>query len=303
MFAVHISDGILAWPLWVGGFVLLAALLWLGLRSLDEDEIPRIAVMSAAFFVAAAPHAPLPMSSAHLLLNGLVGVVLGWRAVAAILVGLFLQVLLLNHGGFTTLGVNACVMFLPALAAGLVFRVLHRIAWVRHPLGRALLVACSTLLWLLCLVFTVGLTQAESVWLEMDSGVVVIRPILEGWVPHPHMVRIGRALDLTLHPAILATALALACAIAWIERRLENAPEFPLGLLLGVLTVLLTVALNCAVLFIGAAEFGPGPAIILVFAHLPVAVVEGLILGALVGFLARVKPEMLGIDHAPVPSS
>ena len=49
--------------------------------------------------------------------------VLGWRAGLAIPVGLFLQAVLLGHGGISTLGVNACVMTLPALAAGGLFRV------------------------------------------------------------------------------------------------------------------------------------------------------------------------------------
>ena len=35
------------------------------------------------------------------------------------------------------------------------------------------------------------------------------------------------------------------------------------------------------------------------FAHLPFAVIEGVILGFVVGFLARVKPEMLGIRRSP----
>ena len=35
--------------------------------------------------------------------------------------------------------------------------------------------------------------------------------------------------------------------------------------------------------------------LLLVIAHLPFAVVEGVILGFVVGFLAKVKPEMLGI--------
>ena len=43
---------------------------------------------------------------------------------------------------------------------------------------------------------------------------------------------------LTFHPLTLAGALLLAVLAAWAERRLENAPEFPLGLLVGEVAVL-----------------------------------------------------------------
>ena len=57
------------------------------------------------------------------LLNGLLGVVLGYFAFPAILVGLFFQALIVGHGGLTTLGVNATMMGLPALLAYHIFRL------------------------------------------------------------------------------------------------------------------------------------------------------------------------------------
>src|SRR4029078_22204 len=71
-----------------------------------EDEIPRIALMTAAFFVASSIHVKLGPTSVHLLLVGLVRVVLRWRAPLAILVGVTLQALLVPHGGISTIGVN-----------------------------------------------------------------------------------------------------------------------------------------------------------------------------------------------------
>ncbi len=136
LWAVHISDGPLAPPWLVGGYVLAAALAWLGSRRLRDEEIPRIAVMSSAFFVASSLHVPLVGTSVHLLLNGLVGVILGVRATLAIPLALFLQAALLFHGGFTTLGVNTCVMVLPALAAWLVFAGLRKTGWLARPATR-----------------------------------------------------------------------------------------------------------------------------------------------------------------------
>src|SRR5947199_215468 len=121
MWAVHISDGILAPDWWGGGFLVAGLFAVLGARRVRDEEIPRIALLTAAFFVASLIHVRLGPTSVHLLLNGLVGVVLGRRAALAIPVGLALQAALLGHGGFTALGVNACVLTLPALLAGALF--------------------------------------------------------------------------------------------------------------------------------------------------------------------------------------
>src|SRR5215470_13163727 len=104
--AVHISDGVLAVPWLGGGFALAALLVVIGALYVRDEEIPRIALLTAAFFVASLLHIRVGPTSVHLLLNGLVGAVLGRRAPLAILVGLFLQVALIGHGGFLTLGVN-----------------------------------------------------------------------------------------------------------------------------------------------------------------------------------------------------
>src|SRR5205823_3017299 len=89
-------------------------------------------------------------------------------------------------------------------------------------------------------------------------------------------------------------ALALSFLAAGAERRLDNAPEFPLGLLVGMGTVLATTALNALVLLWGGAEDWHTIVLLVFVAHLPIAVIEGVVLGFTVGFLARVKPEMLG---------
>ena len=57
----------------------------------------------------------------HLILNGLMGLFLGWVAFPAILVGLMLQALLFQYGGFTSLGVNTINMALPALVCFFAF--------------------------------------------------------------------------------------------------------------------------------------------------------------------------------------
>src|SRR4051812_34293229 len=110
LWAVHISDNVLSTPWWVGGFVVAAPLLWVAARRVRDDEIPQIALLTAAFFVSSLMHLAVGPTSVHLLLNGLVGVMLGRRAALAIFVGLLLQAILIGHGGYTTVGVNTCVL-------------------------------------------------------------------------------------------------------------------------------------------------------------------------------------------------
>lgn len=120
---MHIPDGFL--PVWslAGGYAAAGVLCAWSCRRMREDEIPRTAVFTAAFFAASLIHFKMYITSVHLLLNGLVGVVLGRRCVAAILVGLFLQAVLFGHGGISVLGVNALIFGIPALAAGSLYRL------------------------------------------------------------------------------------------------------------------------------------------------------------------------------------
>ena len=73
----------------------------------------------------------------HLILNGLVGVVLGQRAPLAIAVGLALQYLLLAHGGETTIGINGCIVGIPALLAAIGYPVLRRLGLSPFSRGAA----------------------------------------------------------------------------------------------------------------------------------------------------------------------
>jgi cobalt/nickel transport system permease protein len=116
-FAVHISANVLSPPCLVLGFAGMVVLLAIGLFRMREEEIARTGLLTAALFVASSIHVPLGPTSVHLLLNGLAGLILGRRVGVAIPVSLLLQAWLLGHGDLSTLGVNSCVMALPALLA------------------------------------------------------------------------------------------------------------------------------------------------------------------------------------------
>lgn len=112
---MHISEGILSGPVLISGAVLTAGGVTVGLRKMDYEQVPKVAVLSSAFFVASLIHVPVGPSNVHMILNGLAGIILGWIAFPALFVALFLQAILFQFGGLTTLGVNTLNMALPAV--------------------------------------------------------------------------------------------------------------------------------------------------------------------------------------------
>lgn len=145
---MHISEGILAGTphgqmVLLAGAAATAAGTAIGLRKLDYQRMPQAGVLSAAFFVASLIHVPLGPTSVHLVLNGLLGLVLGWAACPAVLVALVLQAVFFSFGGLTTLGVNTLVMALPAVACHYLFHAAvrngreSRVFWAGFAAGAA----------------------------------------------------------------------------------------------------------------------------------------------------------------------
>jgi cobalt/nickel transport system permease protein len=119
---MHISDGVLPISVTVGTYVASAAIVAWSVRRTRNEELPKLAVMTAAFFVASLVHVPLGPTSVHLIIPGLTGALLGPSAFLSICLGLLLQSLLFQFGGLTALGANALMMGLPALACGWFFQ-------------------------------------------------------------------------------------------------------------------------------------------------------------------------------------
>lgn len=129
---MHISDGYLPASTCIGGYALTSLTTWYSLRKIKREEnstesIPKASLLAAAFFVASSLKLPIPPSSVHPLLNGLLGVVLDCYAFPAILVGLFFQAVMFQHGGLTALGINGLTAGVPAVFAHYLFQFRHRV--------------------------------------------------------------------------------------------------------------------------------------------------------------------------------
>lgn len=125
---VHISDGVLSLPVlavgWAVTLGIIGVILWWRKKNKGgiAEEIPKLSVMTGAFFVASLLHIPVGPTSVHLVLNGLLGVILGILALPAIFIGVILQTILFQHGGITTIGINTTIIGLPALLSYLIFK-------------------------------------------------------------------------------------------------------------------------------------------------------------------------------------
>lgn len=120
---MHISEGILSAPVLVVEASLTAAAVSYAIKKMDYKQMSKVAILSSTFFVASFIHIPIGLSSVHLILNGIIGILLGWSAFPAILVALTFQAVLFQFGGLTSLGVNTFNMAFPAIIG---FYLFHR---------------------------------------------------------------------------------------------------------------------------------------------------------------------------------
>ena len=129
---MHISEGIIDLPVWGAAYVGTVAIAAVTMRNMDMEEIPKVSVLTAVFFIASLIKFPLGVASIHFILNGLVGVVLGWRAFIAITLGLVLLAIIFGHGGITVIGVNSVMLGGGALVAYMVWQQRHHFNFAKR---------------------------------------------------------------------------------------------------------------------------------------------------------------------------
>ena len=173
---MHISEGILNPSILLTGAVITAAGVGVGLKKMSERDIPITALMTAFFFVGSLIHIPIGPASGHLVLNGLLGLVLGWKAWPAIFVALVLQAVLFQFGGLTTLGVNTAIIAAPGVALGLLAAPVIRRVGKRMKLIIAGVVAALS-------VFLSGLLAAIILYITGEGFEAPARLLLLSHIP------------------------------------------------------------------------------------------------------------------------
>lgn len=275
LFAVHISDGVLTSAWLAGGFLVAMLLLIPSVLKVRDDEIPRIGMLSAAAFVGSQIHIPLGISSVHLLLNGLIGVLLGKRAVLAIAIGLVLQAMLFGHGGKLSLGVNICILAIPAMLAGIAFSPLQRFFAAIPFALRWLIVTVAIAVWMAAVTTTVQMIVWKFQTYEPRE-----------WLDDPQLMWIA---TVPVGMAIVTASGILAYAVL----RNQRGHAFAAGLFLGGACGMLTVLGNALAVHFGGIDGVRVAAPVTFLANLPVVAAEALGVASVVAYLAKVKPEWL----------
>lgn len=119
---MHIADGVLSSPVIAASYALTAGAIYYGIKDIEDDEVPKVALMAGTFFAISLMSFPVGPSSVHPMLVGLIGIILGRRSALAFFPALLLQALLFKHGGLTALGANTIMLSIPAYVCNFLYR-------------------------------------------------------------------------------------------------------------------------------------------------------------------------------------
>jgi len=121
---MHISEGVLSVGVIATSTVVLAPLIINSIRKLHPDDVSKVALLSALFFVVSTIHLPLGVTSVHFMLLGIIGIMLGWHSFTALLIALLLQAMLIGFGGISSLSANTLNTGIGALTGFYLFKLL-----------------------------------------------------------------------------------------------------------------------------------------------------------------------------------
>ena len=222
---MHISDGILPTWILIAGWIIAAALMIVGIAQSKkkgniEERIPRIAVVTAALFVACLLKIPMPPSSLHLMLAGLAGILLGPLSFVCIFISLLLQAILFQFGGITVLGVNSLLMGVPALAGWLIFKALSKTKLPFAASGALTSVIAVTITTvLLGIIFYASGVDFGSLgaMLERVSGIPILSTLSDMLAKYPAMLTFFMIFLMNI-PLMIAEGIISAFMLQFIEK-------------------------------------------------------------------------------------
>ena len=184
---MHIPDGLLPPSVCISGYAITGGITWFSLRLINrqpdyQQQIPKASLLTATFFVASLIHIPIPPFSIHLVLNGMMGLILGYYAFPAILIGLLFQTIFFQHGGLSTLGINAVIMGVPSLIAYYLW-LLRKISVFANPLWYNFLafLSSSVSIFLSALIFVFITLTNIAPDLDIDTEKTAILTSLIGY--------------------------------------------------------------------------------------------------------------------------
>ena len=121
---MHISEGVLSAGVIATSSIVIAPLIINSIRKLHSDDVSKVALLSALFFVISTIHLPIGVTSVHFMMLGVIGIMLGWHSFTALLIALLLQAMLIGFGGISSLSANTLNTGIGALTGFYLFKLL-----------------------------------------------------------------------------------------------------------------------------------------------------------------------------------
>lgn len=155
---MHLADGVLSPAMVAGTYALSVAGMAYGAKNMEEDDVPKIALSAGTFFAVSLISIPVPPTSVHPLLCGLIGIILGRKAALAFFPALLLQALLFKHGGISSLGANTVLLFIPALISYVLYK---KISFSNSFVKGGIIGGLSVIMTVIILIIILALTDAR----------------------------------------------------------------------------------------------------------------------------------------------
>ena len=169
---MHLADGVLSTPVIAVTYAGAVASMVFAAKGIEDEDIPKISLMAGTFFAVSLISIPVPPTSVHPLVCGLIGIILGAKAPLAFSVALLLQALLFKHGGITSLGANTLMLSVPAYISYLMYKKLP----IKKPFIRAGIIgAFSVVMTVIILIVLLALTDQR--FAQGDFSVVKIAAV------------------------------------------------------------------------------------------------------------------------------
>ncbi|NLW24417.1 MAG: cobalt transporter CbiM [Clostridia bacterium] len=195
---MHIADGVLSTPVIVASYGVAVAGMAVAAKGIKDEDIPKISLMAGTFFAVSLISIPVPPTSVHPLLCGLIGVILGKRAPLAFFPALLLQALLFKHGGLTSLGANTVMLSIPAYLCYLIY---HKTPLKSAAVKGGIVGAISVITTVIILIVLLALTDTR-----FASGDFSVAQI----------IMVGHA------PLMIVEAVVTAFAVQFLEKNKKS---------------------------------------------------------------------------------
>lgn len=166
---MHLADGVLSAPVIAVTYGVSIASMAFAAKKIVDEDIPKISLMAGTFFAVSLISIPVPPTSVHPLICGLIGIILGAKAPLAFFVALLLQALLFKHGGITSLGANTIMLSVPAYLSYLMYKKMP----IKKPAIKAGIIgALSVVMTVIILIILLALTDQR--FAQGDFSVIKI---------------------------------------------------------------------------------------------------------------------------------